>query len=351
MRPNVLLVTAANDAYQAATAVARPTPAARLDDVRVRAGVADAQQEERHRQQDEDERDRRGGPQRGDEHVRREDAPRDEEQADGVTGVGRRDALLEELHEGPEREPEGAVGREGHRAEGVAGAELPHAGQELREAAVGQGEAEDDRLATGADELGVEHAEHERRQREPGEAQRAGIRDRAGDELTRPAAAPPAGSKRRSDWRFRFHEIPSRLEVLTSCSPVTIAPTVRYRHWPTKGHRSGAALALLLLRCAVLVAGGGGIGAARARGGGRRRLRRAAPARARSIGLAPRARRVRALAQLLLGRPRLGLPGDPCLGDAVGQRPRNSAPMAASQNTRMMPCESSGSIARRRRRR
>jgi hypothetical protein len=53
MRPNVLLVTAANDAYHAATRWPG-RPAARLDDVRVAAGVADAQQEERHRQQHED---------------------------------------------------------------------------------------------------------------------------------------------------------------------------------------------------------------------------------------------------------------------------------------------------------
>jgi hypothetical protein len=38
-------------------------------------------------------------------------------------------------------------------------------------------------------------------QREGGEAQRAGIRDRVWDELHALATAVPAGSKRRSDWR------------------------------------------------------------------------------------------------------------------------------------------------------
>src|SRR6476469_2502406 len=50
-------------------------PASHLHDARVRARVADSQHHERHREEQEDERDRRGGAQRGDEHVRREDAP------------------------------------------------------------------------------------------------------------------------------------------------------------------------------------------------------------------------------------------------------------------------------------
>ena len=82
-------------------------------------------------------------------------------------------------------------------------------------------------------------------------------------------------------------------------------------------------------------------------GGGRRR---AAPARARARRVASaRASRVGArgralLAQLLLGRPRLGLAGGPRLGRAARQRPRKSTPSAASQKTRMMPCWSMGRI-------
>jgi hypothetical protein len=161
--------------------------------------------------------DGRGRPQRGDEHVRREDAPRDEEQPDGVPGVGRGDALLEELHEGPERQPERAVGREGHGAEGVAGAELPHPRQQLGEAAVGQGETEDDRLAALANQVGVEHAEDEGGQRERPEAQGAGIGDRAGDELHALGGGPARrGLEAPLGGGAGFHEIPSLSEVLIS---------------------------------------------------------------------------------------------------------------------------------------
>src|SRR4051795_1239254 len=295
-------------------------PAAGLDDVRVGSGVADPQQEERHREQNEHERDRGGRPQRRDEHVRREDAPRDEEQPDGVSGVRLRDALLEELHEGPERQPEGAVGREGHGTERVAGPELPHAGQELRQAAVGQGEAEDDRLATAADQAGVEHAENEGRQREGGEAERAGIRDRGRDEL-HPLGGSPArrGLEAPLGGGSSFHEIPSRLEVLVPVSPVTIdsyGQVVRYRTPLSRRDvaldRSGAPLALLLLRRAVLAAGRGRLGTARAGGRGRRGGGRAAPPRARALALVLALRRVALglrrrplLTQLLLARPRL----------------------------------------------
>ena len=48
-------MTAANEAYHAASRGREAEPAARLDDVRVRAGVADAEQEERDGQQDEHE--------------------------------------------------------------------------------------------------------------------------------------------------------------------------------------------------------------------------------------------------------------------------------------------------------
>src|SRR3954447_26327394 len=120
-----------------------PDVAAELRDVRVRARVADAEQDERDRQQDEYQRDRGSRAQRGDEHVGGEDAPGDEVQADGVAGVRRRDLRGVELDVGPERQPERAVGRERERTERVAGAELPHAGEQLRDTTVGEREAED----------------------------------------------------------------------------------------------------------------------------------------------------------------------------------------------------------------
>ena len=46
--------------------------------------------------------------------------------------------------DGGEGHPEGAVGTERGRPEGVAGPELPHPGQELGQAAVEEGQAEDE---------------------------------------------------------------------------------------------------------------------------------------------------------------------------------------------------------------
>ena len=162
----------ANEAYQAASAVASPIqppslmmlswpPASPMPSTMNVIAAAGRTR-----------RDRGRGAQRRDEHVRREDAPGDQVQPDGVAGVVRSGRRREELHEGPERQPERAVGRERGRAERVAGAELPHAGEQLREPAIGEREAEHDRLAARADKPGVEHAEHERGERERGEAER-----------------------------------------------------------------------------------------------------------------------------------------------------------------------------------
>src|SRR3954454_6940144 len=160
----------------------QPEVAAEIDGAGRAVGVADPEHDERDRQEDEHRGDRRGRAQRGDEHVRREDAPRDEVQADRVAGVGRRDLGGVELAHGPERQPEGAVRAERDSAERVARAELPQAGDELGDAAVEQREGEDDGLALVGHEARVEHAEHERRQRERRQAERPGVGDRAGHE-------------------------------------------------------------------------------------------------------------------------------------------------------------------------
>ena len=81
----------AKDAYHATSAVASPTQPPSFMMPVVRTGVADPEQEERDGQEEEDRGDRGRRAQRRDEHVGREDAPRDEVQADGVAGVGRRD--------------------------------------------------------------------------------------------------------------------------------------------------------------------------------------------------------------------------------------------------------------------
>ena len=120
----------------------------------------------------------------------------------------------EELHERPEREPERAEGRERDGAERVAGAELPHAGEQLGEAAVGEapGRTRPARRRR-TTRPGVEHAQHERRQRERREAERAGVGDRGRDERhglpARPRVGAPALVAERCGGRIRMR-LPSR---------------------------------------------------------------------------------------------------------------------------------------------
>jgi len=94
-------------------------------------------------------------------------------------------------------------------------------GEELGKPSVGQRQPEDDGLAAGPEELGVEHAEDERGQRERGQAQRPWIGDRAGDELN--ALAARGGVSRLLEALListssspRFHEIPSSVEGVGS---------------------------------------------------------------------------------------------------------------------------------------
>src|SRR6476660_10059481 len=77
----------------------------------------------------------------------------------------------------PERQPKGAVGREGRRAEDVALAELPHSGEYLRNPAIGQCDAEHDRLSLGVHDPGVHQAEQEGGERERAKAERRRVRD------------------------------------------------------------------------------------------------------------------------------------------------------------------------------
>src|SRR3712207_8053008 len=80
--------------------------------------------------------------------------------------------------ERPERQPEGAVGRESGRAEDVALPELPHAGEHLDRAPVGECDAEDDRLARRRQQTCVEQAQQERRQRERSEEHTSELQSR-----------------------------------------------------------------------------------------------------------------------------------------------------------------------------
>jgi hypothetical protein len=74
-----------------------------------------------------------------------------------------------------------AVGGEGERAEGVVLAELPHAGQDLDGSAVEQRERQHHEFqGMVADDVGIEHAQHERSHSERGQAERPGIGDSGG---------------------------------------------------------------------------------------------------------------------------------------------------------------------------
>src|SRR5436305_7829196 len=89
-----------------------PEVTTELDRADARIRVADAEDDERRREQDEHQRNRRAYAQRRDEHVRGEDAPGDQVQPDRVPERRLvRDALLVEVPDGPERVPERAVGR------------------------------------------------------------------------------------------------------------------------------------------------------------------------------------------------------------------------------------------------
>jgi hypothetical protein len=76
-----------------------------------------------------------------------EDPPGDQVGPDRSGDVLGRDLAGEERHQCPEREPEGPERGEGDGAEGVAGPELPHSRQDLRDPAIGEGDAEHDGLA------------------------------------------------------------------------------------------------------------------------------------------------------------------------------------------------------------
>ena len=76
-----------------------------------------------------------------------------------------------------EREPppEHGVGGEGEHAEGVADFELEDAGDELGDAAIGEGEGHDDGDGLVGQDAGVDCAEDHGGKAESGEAERAGI--------------------------------------------------------------------------------------------------------------------------------------------------------------------------------
>jgi hypothetical protein len=119
---------------------------------------------------------------RSDREEGREDRPTEQEQADGRFRI--MEAGLDvEPGDGDccQRYPEGRVGGEHGRAKGIAGTVLPHAGQQLGEAAVEDGQADDDGVDLGGvrdDDFRVEGAEYERGEGEPGQSQGTRIAER-----------------------------------------------------------------------------------------------------------------------------------------------------------------------------
>ena len=97
-----------------------------------------------------------------------------------------------------ERDPERAVGAERDRSERVAGPELPDAGDQLGDATVGQRQAKNAGQRIVVDQVGVDHAEHERGRGEPCEPERRRVRrDPPGG-----AAGVGIGCRRGGDVRF-----------------------------------------------------------------------------------------------------------------------------------------------------
>ena len=90
--------------------------------------------------------------------------------------ISRRDALQPDRDEEVERDPERAVRAERDRSERVAGAELPDPGDKLGDTAVGERHAENAGQRVVVDQVGVDHAEHERGRGEPGEPERRRVR-------------------------------------------------------------------------------------------------------------------------------------------------------------------------------
>ncbi len=141
--------------------------------------------------------------------------------------------FADRLDDEVERDPERSVRAERNRAERVAGAELPDAGQQLSDAAVGERQRRDhgQQPATGAslaaDQAGVDQAEHERRPGERGEPQRPRVR-------WRPASGTARGwIRRRCKVRLAganvgsFHVAPPGWVL--SCQPRRFDPELVHR--------------------------------------------------------------------------------------------------------------------------
>ena len=121
-----------------------------------------------------------------------EDAPGQQVRAEALVQLLAGSGQIGVTREVPERDPERAERAECGRTERVALGELPDAGGELGDAAVGESHAEHDRLDRGVQDVGVDETEQEGGEPESGQSERAGI----GDVCTR---YPGFGSDRRHD--------------------------------------------------------------------------------------------------------------------------------------------------------
>ena len=119
---------------------------------RVRDLVLDGEEQEGQVEGEEEGEEGHGRPQREHEHAEGEEEPRPQVQRErGVEAAHARRGVGVGVHDAKrggqddaEGDPEAAVGGEGGGAKGVADGHFPHACEELDQAAVGVGEADDD---------------------------------------------------------------------------------------------------------------------------------------------------------------------------------------------------------------
>jgi hypothetical protein len=141
------------------------------------AEVSPGEEEEGDPEEKKDAPDGLAGAEGDDPEEEGEDTPH--QQGDGHGGGGRSsepagsDGPLEEGKPPPEE----AVGGEGDHAEGVAGLELQHTGDELGDPSVGKGQRDDDGDRLGREQTGVDATENNRGEPKAGQTERGWVGD------------------------------------------------------------------------------------------------------------------------------------------------------------------------------
>src|SRR5579859_123631 len=221
-------------------------PATSFDDVGAARTLqeTDAQHDKGDEQQHEHKRRRAVGAERSEHHDTSEYAPGNQIPSDRGT---RRAGLGSEVDAEPgneergEGEPERAVGAKGGGAEGIAAAELPHAGQQLRGAAIENGQANDHSDVAEGENPCIHETEDECSEREAGEAEwtRIGDLDVCHDEnssLGWKTTQFPAGSLNGPEMS---RHLPSRRGMVTGAPPsLRRRPATALAGWLALGARA-----------------------------------------------------------------------------------------------------------------